>query len=124
MGEGGEEEVDKGDAGEGGDDHGEQAKNHLHCSHLSSYPILFFWSWILIFYVLNQMLTMINQGAELVLTGFLTVTNLYFVLARAVNTGQSILISCFSSFSHVYSLCLFGPQCGDSHSALALPPRR
>ena len=45
-----------------------------------------------------------NQGTELVFAGFLTLVSLYFVLARVLDSGQSLLISWFSCFSHTSSL--------------------
>ena len=45
-----------------------------------------------------------NQGTELVFAGFLTLVSLYFVLARVLDSGQSLLISWFSCFSHKSSL--------------------
>ena len=54
--------------------------------------------------VLWSFLFVFNQWTELLFTGFLTLVILYLVLATIQNSGQSLLISWFSCFSHTSSL--------------------
>ena len=76
-GEGGEEEADEGDAAEVGGSRREQAKEQLYCSHPLSYLIQSFfhpWNW--------AVFPRFSDSYD---------SSLQFVLARALNSGKSIL---------------------------------